>query len=132
MANTAELFTATGRRKTAVVRVNLNPGNGAATVNGKPFDEYFVTHDQRMEALKPLLLTENQKKFDVQLRAEGGGLSGQAGAASLALARALILFNSELRGVLKSNGLLTRDSRSRERKKPGRPGARKRYQFSKR
>lgn len=132
MAKTAELFCATGRRKSSVARVNLTEGTGNATVNNKAVDDYFVTNDQRMEALRPLLVTESQKKFDLRIRVEGGGLTGQAGATSLAISRALILFDSELRGALKAQGLLTRDPRKKERKKPGQPGARKRFQFSKR
>ncbi|MEM6823354.1 MAG: 30S ribosomal protein S9 [Verrucomicrobiota bacterium] len=132
MAQGLNLFAATGRRKTSVACVNLREGSGKATVNGKPLDEYFVTNDQRTEALKPLLVTESQKKFDLLVRASGGGLAGQAGATSLAIARALTQFDSELRGQLKDLGLLTRDARGKERKKPGQPGARKRFQFSKR
>lgn len=132
MAKAPELFCATGRRKTATARVNLRAGSGNITINGNPIDEHFVTNDQRTEALRPLLVTENQKKFDLLVRTEGGGLTGQAGATSLAIARALILFDSELRGSLKEQGLLTRDPRKKERKKPGQPGARKRFQFSKR
>jgi len=132
MATTTELFCATGRRKSSVARVNLSAGSGKVTINRKELDDYFVTNDQRTEALLPLLVTENQKKFDLLIRVDGGGLSGQAGATSLAIARALILFDPELRGVLKGKGLLTRDPRKKERKKPGQPGARKRFQFSKR
>jgi len=126
------IFSAIGRRKTAVAKVNLKPGKGLVIVNGQPFDEYFRTPNQRNSALQPLVLTENQKKFDVQIRAEGGGLEGQAGASSLAIARALILSDAALRASLKAKGLLRRDSRMRERKKSGQPGARKRFQFSKR
>jgi small subunit ribosomal protein S9 len=129
---TATIFSATGRRKTATARVNIRPGIGKVTVNGKDFEDYFVTPAQRVEALQPLQVTENQKKFDVQIRAEGGGLSGQAGAAALAISRALIQVDIAHRPVLKAKGLLTRDSRMKERKKSGQPGARKRFQFSKR
>ena len=131
MAETT-IINAVGRRKTAVARVNLKPGKGTITVNGQPFDEYFRTPGQRLHALQPLILTENQKKFDLQIRADGGGLQGQAGASSLAISRALIQVDVALRGALKAKGLLTRDSRMKERKKSGQPGARKRFQFSKR
>lgn len=129
---TATVFSASGRRKTATARVNLRAGNGKVSVNGKDLEEYFVTPAQRIEALQPLQVTENQKKFDVQIRAEGGGLNGQAGAAALAISRALIQVDANHRPVLKAKGLLTRDSRMKERKKSGQPGARKRFQFSKR
>ncbi|MDR0533560.1 MAG: 30S ribosomal protein S9 [Verrucomicrobiales bacterium] len=127
-----QIFMATGRRKTAVARVNLKAGKGTVTVNNKAAEDYFVTPEQRIELMLPLVLTENQKKFDVQIRTEGGGLQGQAGAASLAISRALIQVDKELRPALKAKGLLTRDSRMKERKKSGQPGARKRFQFSKR
>ncbi len=126
------IFSATGRRKTSTARVNMRPGNGKLTVNGKQFEEYFVTNGQRVEALQALQATDNLKKYDVQIRAEGGGLSGQAGATRQAIARALIQIDSELRPGLKVKGYLTRDSRMKERKKSGQPGARKRFQFSKR
>ncbi|MDD5260714.1 MAG: 30S ribosomal protein S9 [Methylacidiphilales bacterium] len=131
MADTS-IINAVGRRKTSVVRVNLKSGKGTITVNGLPFEEYFRTAGQRLQALQPLILTENQKKFDVQIRAAGGGLQGQAGASSLAISRALIQVDTALRPTLKAKGLLTRDSRMKERKKSGQPGARKRFQFSKR
>lgn len=129
---TATIFSASGRRKTATARVNLRAGNGKVTVNGKDFEDYFVTPFQRIEALQPLHATENQKKLDVQVRAEGGGLNGQSGATALAISRALIQMDAAHRPVLKAKGLLTRDSRMKERKKSGQPGARKRFQFSKR
>ncbi|MDR1305182.1 MAG: 30S ribosomal protein S9 [Verrucomicrobiales bacterium] len=131
MADTV-IFTATGRRKTAVARINLKAGKGTLTVNGKAADEYFLTPEQRIELRLPLVVTDSQKKFDVQIRAEGGGLQGQAGASSLAIARALVQVDKELRAPLRAQGLLTRDSRMKERKKSGQPGARKRFQFSKR
>jgi small subunit ribosomal protein S9 len=129
---TATIFSASGRRKTATAKVNLRPGTGKVSVNGKDFEDYFVTPAQRIEALQPLQETDNQKKFDIQIRTEGGGLNGQAGAASLAISRALIQVDSAHRPTLKVKGLLTRDSRMKERKKSGQPGARKRFQFSKR
>lgn len=129
---TASITQATGRRKTAVARINLIEGSGTVTVNNQPIDNYFVTSTQRSQALLPLLVTENNKKYDVNVRTEGGGLNGQAGATSLAIARALLEINPELRLKLREHGLLTRDPRMRERKKSGQPGARKRFQFSKR
>ncbi|GAB4251308.1 MAG: 30S ribosomal protein S9 [Candidatus Methylacidiphilales bacterium] len=126
------LFAATGRRKTATAHANLIPGSGSIKVNGKPLNAYFVTDSQCATVLKPLLVTETNKKFDVQLRTEGGGLVGQAGASSLAIAKALVQSDAEFKPKLRENGLLTRDPRSRERKKSGQPGARKRFQFSKR
>jgi small subunit ribosomal protein S9 len=131
MAET-QIIMATGRRKTAIARVNLKAGKGTITVNGKSVDEYFVTPEQRIELMLPLVTTDNQKKYDVQIRAAGGGLQGQAGASSHAIARALVQVDKELRVPLKAKGLLTRDSRMKERKKSGQPGARKRFQFSKR
>jgi small subunit ribosomal protein S9 len=128
----ASIYSATGRRKASIARVNLKNGSGAVTVNGKDIDDYFATATQRQSALQPLQVTENNKKFDVQIRAEGGGLMGQAGAASLALARALLQVNPEYRTAFRAKGLLTRDPRMKERKKSGQPGARRRFQFSKR
>lgn len=123
---------ATGRRKASTARVNLKEGNGKITVNGKLLDEYFVTAGQRIQALQPLLSTEMHKKFDLLIRAEGGGLTGQAGAIKMAIARALTQFDIELRPEMKKAGFLRRDDRMKERKKSGQPGARKRFQFSKR
>ena len=125
-------YMGTGRRKTAVARVFLRPGTGKIIVNGRPFDEYFVTEHTRLWVRQPLLATETADKFDVLILANGGGLSGQAGAARLGIARALVEFNSELRPKLKELGYLTRDPREHERKKYGQKGARKRFQFSKR
>lgn len=131
MANQA-LFSASGRRKTATAHANLIPGSGSFKVNGKPFDAYFSTASQCAVVLKPLLVTETNKKFDIQVRTEGGGLVGQAGATSLAIAKALVQSDAGFKLKLRDNGLLTRDPRARERKKSGQPGARKRFQFSKR
>ena len=122
----------TGRRKKAIARVFLRPGNGNITVNGKPYENYFTTETARAVVRQPLLTTETAEKFDILILANGGGYQGQADAARLGLARALVEFNSELRGRLKSAGFLTRDPRSHERKKYGQKGARKRFQFSKR
>ncbi len=122
----------TGRRKTATTRVFLRAGKGQITVNGRPFDNYFVSESARAYVRQPLLATETADRFDILILAHGGGISGQAGAARLGIARALIEFNSELRGKLKQLGFLTRDARAHERKKYGQKGARKRFQFSKR
>ena len=122
----------TGRRKRAVARIFLRSGKGQITVNGRPFDHYFVNESSRAMVRQPLLATEMADKFDILILADGGGPNGQAGAARLGIARALIEFNSELRPKLKQLGLLTRDPRAHERKKYGQKGARKRFQFSKR
>ncbi len=126
------LKTATGRRKTAIARVFILEGSGSITVNGRDFEEYFPTVALQNQILFPLALTNSRQTYDFKVNASGGGCTGQVGAVRLGIARALIGVNPELRGVLKQNGLLTRDSRAKERKKPGRPGARKRFQFSKR
>ncbi len=110
----------------------LRPGKGQITVNGRPMDNYFVNEAARALVRQPLLAAEAADKFDVLVLANGGGLKGQAGAVRLGIARALIEFNSELRGKLKEAGLLTRDPRAHERKKYGQKGARRRFQFSKR
>jgi small subunit ribosomal protein S9 len=122
----------TGRRKTAVARVFLRNGSGAIKVNGRDFESYFPSPAARAIVKQPLLATETADKFDILINASGGGLLGQAGAARLGIARALLEFNAELRGKLKELGLLTRDARQHERKKYGQKGARKRFQFSKR
>ena len=122
----------TGRRKTAVATIKLIPGNGQIQTNGRELNEYFTTTTSRIEAVKPLATVENGKQFDIVVKAHGGGLQGQAGALSLAIARALIEVNPEVRPLLKKAGLLRRDPRMKERKKSGQPGARKRFQFSKR
>ena len=122
----------TGKRKTSVARVFLRPGKGGATVNGRPIEEYFTTVDQRKLVVEPLQVTENVENFDLYITVKGGGLSGQAGAVRHGIAKALVDFDPDLRGVLKEQGLLTRDARKKERKKPGQRGARARFQFSKR
>jgi small subunit ribosomal protein S9 len=125
-------FLGTGRRKTSVARVRLAPGSGKITVNNRPFENYFPIENLRMMAQQPLTVTETASKFDVRVKVLGGGPSGQAGAVRHGIARALLLADANLRSALKSNGLLTRDPRMRERKKYGQPGARKRFQYSKR
>ena len=122
----------TGRRKSAVARVYLRPGNGDFKVNGRPFEQYFVTESQRSSARQPLISTESAGSFNVLANVSGGGVSGQADAVKLGVARALMEFNAELRKKLKAEGLVTRDSRAKERKKYGQKGARKRFQYSKR
>ena len=125
-------YLGTGRRKRSVARIFLRPGKGDITVNGRPFEGYFPTEAVRNVVRQPLLATETADKFDVLILADGGGVSGQAGAAKMGVARALVEFNAELRGKLKKLGFLTRDPRQHERKKYGQKGARKRFQFSKR
>jgi len=122
----------TGRRKSAIARVYLRPGTGDFKVNGKPFDVYFVTPSQRVSAKQPLALTESAASFNIVARVSGGGVNGQADAVKLGIARALMQFNLELRKKLKAEGMVTRDSRAKERKKYGQKGARKRFQYSKR
>ena len=122
----------TGRRKTSTARVFLRPGSGAVTINDKKFEQFFPTEALRTQIRQPLLLTETADKFDILATVVGGGVAGQAGAIRLGIARALCEYNAELRGRLKKEGLLTRDSRAKERKKYGMAGARKRFQFSKR
>ncbi len=122
----------TGRRKSSVARVFLRPGSGKFTINGRAFEEYFVTEQQRVAARKVLVLTETGAAFDVLATVKGGGINGQADAVKMGTARALVEFNAELRPTLKAQGLMTRDSRMKERKKYGQKGARARFQFSKR
>jgi small subunit ribosomal protein S9 len=122
----------TGRRKSAIARVYLRPGSGEFKVNGRPFEVYFVTESQRVSARQPLLSTETAGSFNILARVSGGGVNGQADAVKLGIARALMQFNIELRKKLKAEGMVTRDSRAKERKKYGQKGARKRFQYSKR
>ena len=122
----------TGRRKTSAARVFLRPGKGVITINRREFDKFFTTDQLRTQVRRPLLLTETGDKFDILATVAGGGVNGQAGAVRLGIARALVEFNAELRKQLKKDGLLTSDSRVKERKKYGLAGARKRFQFSKR
>jgi small subunit ribosomal protein S9 len=131
MAATSE-FLGTGRRKTAVARVRLASGSGKIVINGRPFENYFPTETLRMVVSQPFVVTSTADKFDVRVNVEGGGPNGQAGAVRHGIARALLEADANLRPTLKTEGLLTRDSRKRERKKYGQPGARKRFQYSKR
>jgi len=121
-----------GRRKESVARVRLAPGTGNIVINGRTMDEYFGRETSKMILVEPLKLVDQMGKLDVFVNATGGGLSGQAGAIRHGISRALCELNSEFRPVLKKAGFLTRDARAVERKKYGRPGARKRFQFSKR
>ena len=132
MADKTVKYCATGRRKTAVASVSMTPGVGKWRVNKRELDEYFDSEALRSYLKQPMMLTNTLDKFDVSGRLSGGGVSGQAGALRHAVARALLLVDASLREVLKASGCLTRDSRMKERKKPGQPGARKRFQFSKR
>jgi small subunit ribosomal protein S9 len=122
----------TGRRKSAIARVFLRPGTGEWKVNGKAFETYFVTEQQRVAAKRTLVVAEMSANFDVVTTVKSGGVAAQADAVKLGIARALIVFNPELRKLLKGEGLLTRDARQKERKKYGQKGARARFQFSKR
>ena len=131
MAAAAQYY-GTGRRKTSTARVFLRPGNGTLTINRRSFEAFFPTEALRTQIKTPMVLTETADKFDVLATVAGGGVSGQAGAVRLGIARALVEYNLELRKALKNEGLLTRDARAKERKKYGMAGARKRFQFSKR
>jgi len=131
MANPTQYY-GTGRRKTSVARVYLRPGHGRITVNKRPIDAYFERESTKLIINQPLALTNTVEDFDIQVNVRGGGKSGQAGALRLGISRALCVVNPDHRPVLKSAGLLTRDARKVERKKYGQPGARKRFQFSKR
>jgi small subunit ribosomal protein S9 len=128
----AAQYYATGRRKTSTARVFLRPGSGAISINSRAFDAFFPTEVLRLRIRTPLVLTETTDKFDILATVAGGGVSGQAGAVRLGIARALVKYNLELRKKLKDEGMLTRDARAKERKKYGMAGARKRFQFSKR
>lgn len=125
-------YSATGRRKTASARVTLKPGSGTITINGRPFDEYFGTLSLQNQILHPFHVAGSANKYDTVVSAKGGGVIGQVGAIQLGLARALLKSNGETKDALREDNLLTRDPRKKERKKPGQPKARKRFQFSKR
>jgi small subunit ribosomal protein S9 len=125
-------FLGTGRRKTSVARVRLAPGSGKFVVNGRAMEAYFVVDSQRLLVMQPLVATESSSKFDIRVNVQGGGPTGQAGAVRHGISRALLEADISLRPTLKSHGYLTRDPRMRERKKYGQPGARKRFQYSKR
>jgi small subunit ribosomal protein S9 len=128
-----EVFNALGRRKAAIARVYLTAGTGVITINGRPLDAYFPSELLQYVVKQPLAVTDNEGKYDLKVNLNGGGIKGQAEALRLGIARAICKIDAEaFRPTLKSNGFLTRDPRQVERKKPGRPGARKRFQFSKR
>lgn len=127
-----ERYYATGRRKTSVARVWLKPGEGNVTINKRSIDDYLKRETAKMIIRQPLELTETLGKFDIYVNVRGGGISGQAGAIKHGISRALLAVNLDFRPLLKKSGFLTRDSRVKERKKYGQPGARKRFQYSKR
>ncbi|MFI5358316.1 MAG: 30S ribosomal protein S9 [Opitutales bacterium] len=132
MSTPTNVFLGTGRRKTATARVRLSEGSGKMTVNGRELDKYFCHENFAKQAYGPLLTVDLREKIDITANVSGGGITGQAVAVAHGIARALQKLNPELRAALKKAGHLTRDPRERERKKPGQPGARKRFQFSKR
>ena len=132
MSTATDFTSATGRRKTAVARVSLKPGSGSITINERSFEDYFPTLALQNRVLHPLQVAQATNQYDIQVNAAGGGITGQIDAIRLGIARALLKLNPDHRGVLRENNLLTRDSRAKERKKSGQPGARKRFQFSKR
>jgi small subunit ribosomal protein S9 len=132
MAQATPEFVATGRRKTSVARVRMVAGSGKIDINGRSFEEYFPTAPLQNTVLQPLQTVKQVNAYDIFVNATGGGASGQAGAVRLAIARALLQVDNDLRTGLKADGLLRRDPRMKERKKSGQPGARKRFQFSKR
>jgi len=129
---TDKRFYATGKRKTAIARVYMKEGNGAIMVNKRNFDDYFTRESLKMIIRQPLEIAGKKDRFDFMINVDGGGMAGQAGAVKHGISRALVAYDAELRSVLKKAGFLTRDSRIKERKKYGQPGARKRFQFSKR
>ena len=131
MAQSQE-FIATGRRKTSVARIRMTPGSGKIDINGRSFEDYFPTAPLQNTVLQPLQAAKLVNAYDLSINATGGGATGQAGAVRLAIARALLQVDNNLRSTLKADGLLRRDPRMKERKKSGQPGARKRFQFSKR
>jgi small subunit ribosomal protein S9 len=128
----AQEFIATGRRKTSVARIRMTPGSGKIDINGRSFEDYFPTAPLQNTVLQPLQAAKLVNAYDLLINATGGGATGQAGAVRLAIARALLQVDNNLRSTLKADGLLRRDPRMKERKKSGQPGARKRFQFSKR
>jgi len=132
VAKEKQEFQATGRRKKAVASIYLKAGTGSLLINGKDFRNYFTVESTQNFICQPFKVTNTEKRFDIKAKVSGGGIIGQAGALRHGISRALVLADDSLRAVLKNTGLLTRDPRTRERKKAGQPGARKRFQFSKR
>ena len=130
MSDTA--YYGTGRRKRSIARVFLTPGKGEIKVNGESFRDYLCRDTLATIVMQPLVAVEGEKAYDINVNVSGGGLTGQAGAIRLGISRALLGVNSDFRSILKEKGFLTRDARKVERKKPGQPGARKNFQFSKR
>ena len=126
------VFYGTGRRKRSIARVFLSPGKGEIKVNGEPFRDYLCRDTLATIVMQPLVAIEGEKAYDIKVNVDGGGLTGQAGAIRLGISRALLGVNGDYRSILKEKGFLTRDARKVERKKPGQPGARKNFQFSKR
>ena len=127
-----DIIKSTGRRKTAVARVHMKPGTGQITINQEPMEDVFPTLALQNSLIQPLQIANQPKSWDLNVITNGGGVTGQVGAVRLAIARALLKDNPELRAIFREEGLLTRDARKKERKKAGQPGARKRFQFSKR
>ena len=125
-------YIALGRRKESIARVRMEAGNGRIVINGRPFEKYFLRETDRIIVLQPLALTESAGKFNIDARLTGGGLTGQAGALRLGIARALLIADSNFKDIFRKNGYLTRDPRMKERKKYGQKGARKRFQWTKR
>jgi len=132
MAAKQSYFHGTGRRKTSVAQVKITPGNGAIIINGIPYEELFPSQEHRRTILQPLMVTESLSKFNAMVKVNGGGVTGQSGAISLGISRALVEADESLKPVLRQNGLLTRDPRVKERKKPGLRRARKAPQYTKR
>jgi small subunit ribosomal protein S9 len=132
MAAKQSYFHGTGRRKTSVAQVKIMPGNGAIIINGVPYEDLFPSLEHRRAILQPLLVTESLSKFNAMIKVNGGGVTGQSGAISLGIARALVESNESLKSILRQYGLLTRDPRVKERKKPGLRRARKAPQYTKR
>jgi small subunit ribosomal protein S9 len=126
------MYYGTGRRKSSVARVYLSPGKGNISINGKPYMDHICRDSLGIVIKQPLVAVEGESAYDIDVKVHGGGLTGQAGAIRLGISRALLDVSDDFRGILKSKGYLTRDARKVERKKPGQPGARKKFQFSKR
>jgi len=129
---TSTKYTALGRRKESTARVRMESGTGEITINGRPFEKYFLRETDRIIAKQPLVVTESGAKFNIAARLTGGGLTGQAGALRLGIARALLIVDANFKDIFRKNGYLTRDPRMKERKKYGQKGARKRFQWTKR
>ena len=132
MVETANKIIALGRRKESTARVRMVPGTGLITINGRPFEKYFLRETDRIIVLQPLAVTESKAKFNIAAKLTGGGLTGQAGALRLGISRALLNVDESFRDIFRKNGYLTRDPRMKERKKYGQKGARKRFQWTKR